>query len=341
MHSNAVFESQLEEYLQRAQLSCSLQIAKGTEILYRKDFGYANREKKILIDDNTRFRFYSLTKPFTAIAIMQLYEKGLLKLDDAVCKLLPIAAGLPEQVKVIHLLQHTSGLAETSTHSKLSQRGAVCYEEELKWLSEQKLEYAPGCGETYCNTNYLLLSLIVEELSGMCLREYFQKNIFDVFGMKTASLELGDCIIPNLAVGYDMEEGKLHPAGYVNMEIMYGAGCMVGRVADVDCLYRAIRERAFLKGSTWDLIFTKSNVGGFGFGCGVFTQSGYLCYQNNGGHLGFRTLHRYLPEIDFDIILLSNAGFGNIRGDVCDMIFEHFLTRPREAQVFEMDKGFV
>lgn len=339
MNASEKFDKLLAEYAQREQMSGSLLISKDGREIFRRNFGYANREKQIPVQDTTLFRFYSLSKPFVAISIMQLYEKGLVRLEDRVCNVLPMARSLSPKVTLRHLLQHTSGLVEVSSVETLAKNSEVCFEEVIQWLSEQPLDYEPGCDMSYRNTNYILLSLIVEELSRLCLEDYLQKNVFDPLGMSTALCEWNGMQIPDLATGYDMIDGQIVPAGYVNMNLIYGAGCIVGGVDDVACLYRAIREKKLLKESTWQLIFTKAEVGIFGLGCSVGVDSNYLTYQHNGGHLGFRTIHRYLPEIDFDIILLSNSTYGNIRGDICEMVYDCFLTDEKYITI-EMDKGF-
>ena len=137
------------------------------------------------------------------------------------------------------------------------------------------------------------------------------------------------------------ENGEIIPAGYVNQRLMSGAGFGVGLISDVTCLYDAIKNERFLKPETWEKVFTPSTIGDFGVGCIVFDWNGKLTYQHNGGFLGFRTIHRYLPNEDFDIIVLSNVGFVDARTVICDKIHEIYFGDRGKTQNPEMDKGFI
>ena len=338
MDKNAIFEKMLLEYVEREQIFGSLQIAQHDKVIYKKHFGYANLENKTPIDDDTVFRFYSMSKQFTAIAIMQLYDKGLLDVNDSVCNILPYCP-LPEKVKLIHLLQHSSGLSESTKEAATDESGKVSYERLCAHLAKQPLAFEPGTAWDYLNTNYILPSLIVEHISGEKFSDYLKKNIFDPLGMSTAKCEEEGVNIPNLAVGYDLVDGVVCPAGrHGLLGFSLGAAYITGKMSDADCLHKAVREGKLLSGKAWDMIHTKADVSNFGFGCMILHENGIKFYQNNGGHLGFRTLHRYIPDHDFDVILLSNSGFGSARNDIGTMIFNCYLGGSSGEQIL-MDKG--
>ena len=107
-------------------------------------------------------------------------------------------------------------------------------------------------------------------------------------------------------------------------------------------LARAIKHRLLLKEETWKQVLTPSTISPFGMGCTVSEWHGKKRITHNGGHTGFRTLHIYLPDEDFDIIFLSNSGYGNARADISEMIFQTFFSSDDTLTVQpEMDKGYI
>lgn len=332
----------LSEYEKNTGFSGSVQIISKGNVIFKKHIGFADRERKIAIDDNTRFRFYSLTKPFTAIGIMKLYEEGLISLSAHPGEYIQCARGLDSQITVEMLLKHTSGLPEIADADKMQKKEEFDLSAEVQKLSGTPLSFEPGTAVEYLNTNFIMLSLILEKFHNMPIDKYLNEKLFFALGMKTALCDTGENATKGLAVGYEKNEnGEIIPAGYVNQKLMSGAGFGVGRISDVTCLYEVIKNKRFLKSETWEKVFTTSDVGDFGAGCIVFERNGKTVYQHNGGFLGFRTIHRYLPDEDFDIIVLSNVGFVDARIVICDKIYELYFGDTENARNPEMDKGFV
>ncbi len=322
MEANKKFESWLNEYIETEHLSGSVQISRGGECIYKKHFGFEDIAKNIPINDDTKFRYYSISKPFTAIAIMQLYEKGLLKLEDKVCEILPTAKNLNPAVTVGHLLRHNSGLVEIPGVPCEKENGEIDFAVVVDAIAAAPMDFEPGGGVMYRNTNFMILSLIVEELSGMKLKDYLKNKVFEPLGMTTAVCEFNGDIIPHKAVGYKYKDGEFVTAGNLNMNLIYGAAFVVGRVADLDCLHKAIREKKLLKPETWELIFTVTNAGAFCLGCSVIGGGEDKYCQHNGGSCGFRTIHRYYFNRDFDVILLLNCESESARDTVCNKAHE-------------------
>ena len=124
---------------------------------------------------------------------------------------------------------------------------------------------------------------------------------------------------------------------------MMGAGDLLGTVDDVYALFRAIQGRLLLKESTWREVLTSAPINTFGMGCRLEPWHEKKCITHTGGHVGFRTLQKILPNEDFDLIFLSNSGFGTARADLSEMIFSAFFKEDsqRENREIEMDKGYI
>jgi CubicO group peptidase (beta-lactamase class C family) len=337
------FDDKLTAYIEENNTFGVLQIMKGDKVIYKKHFGYENYEEGKAIDDDTTYRYYSMTKPFTATCIMLLYEEGKISLEDRVCDILPSAKELCPDITVKNLLQHTSGLPELESFgSPLLDDGRVSFEKEVEWLVRQPLDFSVGTQSYYRNTNYSLLSLIVEHLWDIPFEQCLKKRVFEPLAMDTMACEYNEKKVPLRAYGYELKDGKICRAPYGNMNIMYGGGFTVGKLADMTKFYRAIREKKLLKPETWELVFTRADVGVFGLGCYVIKDVGLTCYQHTGGSAGFRNMHRYYPDPDLDFIFLSNSGFGDAREHIAKMVSEYFLSdRHGETEKHEMDKGFV
>lgn len=334
----------LDNYSKEKKIFGSFQLYfKGEKFKY--NFGYADLENNTLIDSNTKFRYYSITKGYTAIALMILYEKGLVDLYAHPSKYLDFAKNIDGEVTIYNLLTHTSGLNEITTKERYSSNAVFDVKKLIEQTSLKGLKFKAGTQTDYCNTNFLLIALLIEKISGISYERFVFENILKPLNMNDTLFGYGDCI-DKLAVGYDKDaDGNLIPASYVNMRLFGGAGGLVGTVDDLFKLYDVIKNKTLLKPETWEMVFTPSNIGDggtHGFGNHVFDWdgNGKIFYQYNGGADGFRTLHRILPNEDMSIIILSNCGFGNIRKDVPEFIYSLFFGGVENSDTPVMDKGF-
>lgn len=341
MDRSEMLRAWLADYAKQTDYSGNLLLSHKGKTVFESSVGFANRQKGTPLRMEDKFRFYSLSKPFTAIAFMLLWEQGLVDLDAHPSKYLPYAKDLDKRITLRNLLQHTSGLPEITTAEFSEVPGKPDFPAAVAALAKKPLDFPPGTGEMYRNTGFVIASLIVEKLSGTPLHAFLQEEVFKPFGMETACCELEDASIAELVTGYEKENDVIVPGRYLNMTSFLGSAYVVGTVYDLQNFYRSVREKRLLKLETWDLIYTRSEVGQFGLGCIVFQWDGRLTYQNNGGHIGFRTIHRLLPEEDFDIVLLSNSTWGDVRTDIMNAVHKFYLDGTA-ADLFqpEMDKGF-
>lgn len=184
---------------ERGQFNGNVLIAQNGKIIYKNCLGYADREKQIPLDENTLFNTGSVSKIFTAIAIQQLEEKKLLKLEDPVEKHLP---GFPyPEITIHHLLIHAGGLPEDSRLLQNMQwdRSRIATNQDVMdalYAQKPSLRFTPGQSSAYNNLGYVVLAQIVEQASGMNFKEYLHQNIFNSAKMERTSI-------------YDMEEIKL------------------------------------------------------------------------------------------------------------------------------------
>lgn len=345
----AVLSSQLQSFCEANRISGVIRVTHKDQILHSQSFGYACRETQTPFAPDSMFSLYSLSKPFCAIGLLLLADQGLVDIDAHPGKYVPEANGFDSRVTIRQLLQHTSGLPDFASSPGYMAAYAPGYpskaREHLQILSGFPNFFAPGTADRYSNIGYIISALIIENVSGLSYAEYMRKAVFDPLGAKTAVVDNETLQIPNRVQGYVLRDGQVCPTEK-DHNWMLGAGDVVGTADDVYALNRAVKHRLLLKPETWDLVLTPSPLNKKGLGCAVTKWHGKPRIQHNGGASGFRTLHIHLPEEDFDIIFLSNSGYGDsaptVRSEVSEIVYRAFFDASAASEKpLEMDTGYV
>lgn len=335
----------LDEYVRREHFSGTVRVTVKDEIVYQRHLGMADFEQGIGLDDDSVFTLYSITKAFCAIGFMKLVDRGLVELDRHPGAYLPEAAGFDARLTLRHLLQHTGGmpdfLQDTDLPGRCPGETSAQLRSYLPELSTYPLHFAPGTGAKYSNINYTIPALIIEEVTGRPFAEYMQAEAFAPLGAHTAQIADRHTRAARRVKGYDWREGERVCVGHVD-EWYFGAGDMIGRVDDVYTLNHALKHRLLLSPAGWDALLTPSEHNKKGFGCTITDWHGKYRVTHNGGSRGFRTLHIHLPEDDFDVILLSNSGWGDSRAHIPEAIYRAWYgTDGRVQEHIEMDTGYI
>lgn len=344
-HQLSTLDAKLKEYCTNEKISGVLRVTVKDEILYQADFGYANDQSKTEFTANSMFTFYSMSKPFCAIGLLKLKEKGLVDLDVHPKTYLPEANGFHDKVTVRHLLHHVSGLPDFEQNVEFSSRYKPGTKdrvrEHLKLLAEYPSYFEPNTDAKYANINFIIPALMIENVTGVDYADYMKKEVFQPLGMKHAVVDNEKRFIENRVQGYAIENGVRVPIEKSH-NWLFGAGDMVGTVDDAYCLNTAYKNKPILSNESWKEIITPSPLSRMGLGNTISIWHGKKRITHNGGHLGFRTLHVQLPEDDFDMILLSNSGYGNARRDIAEMVYQAFYNENgAEGEGIEMDKGYL
>jgi len=189
----------------------------------------------------------------------------------------------------------------------------------------------------------ILCALIIENISELSYAEYMKKEVFEPLGMHDAVVDSEDLFIKERVQGYKLVNGAVVETEKSH-DWLLGAGDIVGTADDVYALNKAIKNRLLLKASTWQEVLTPSPINHMGMGCTISEWHGKQRITHNGGHTGFRTLHIQLPEDDFDIIFLSNSGYGEARTEISEMIYSELYNISGDIEKnngVEMDKGYI
>ena len=328
----AVLSNQLQSFCEANQISGVIRITHKDQILHQQSIGYACRETKTPFAPDSMFTLYSMSKPCCAMGLLLLADQGLVDIDAHPGKYLPEVAGFDSRMTIRHLLQHTSGAPDFAPNPGYMAEHAPGYAHKIRKLLPALAGFPnffdPGTGDRYSGIGYSVSALIIENVTGLPYGEYMRKAVFEPLGAKTARVDNEQMDVPNRVQGYRMVDGQVCPTEKSH-SWMLGGGDMVGTVDDVYVLNHAVKHRLLLKPETWEQVLTPSPLNKKGLGCIVTKWHGKTRIQHNGGHIGFRTIHIYLPEDDFDIIFLSNSGYGdkdpNVRSEIAEIIYRAFF----------------
>ena len=342
----AQMDEKIIRYCEKNHIFGMLRVSVGDRVVYERNLGFSDRKSKLPFTADSMFTLYSLSKPFCAIGLLKLKDRGAVDIDSHPSRYVPEAAGLDPDVTVRHLLNHTSGIPDFEQTTEFMEKYEPGYAKyvrgHLKLIAEYPRYFAPGTGARYANINFILCALIIENVSGLPYAQYMKKEVFEPLGMENAVVGDENTVIPNRVKGYELSGNEVVEV-QPSHNWLFGAGDIVAAIDDVYCLNKAIKNRLLLTGETWREVLTPSPINNMGMGCTVACRYGKKNIIHNGGHTGFRTLHTQLLEDDFDIIFLSNSGFGEARHDLSEMVYSCFYsdTDGKMLDNLQMDKGYV
>ncbi|WP_176059755.1 serine hydrolase [Paraburkholderia sp. BCC1876] len=276
--------------------------------IFHEAFGLANREWMIANSPDTRFRIGSITKQFTAAAIVMLAERGKLNVTDLVSTHYANAPESWHEATIHQLLTHTSGIPSyTGFPDFVSKIGRIDHtpEQILDLVRDLPLEFTPGERFSYCNSGYALLGLIVEKLSGQTYSAFLRSEIFDPLGMSNTGYDETRAILPRRAAGYERHGGKWINALYSAMSVPYAAGGLYSTADDLLRWTEALSNGNVISAASLDEML-RDHGHGYGYGWFIVNRSDRRLHHHGGGINGFVcALDRYLDD-ELTVVVLSN-----------------------------------
>lgn len=322
----AQVDTMMRNYTEADRFSGVILVAKDGKPIFRKAYGLANREWNAPVTPETRFRLASITKQFTAAAILQLAEQGKVSLDDPVSKYYPAAPEAWAPITVKHLLTHSSGIPSyTAIQGFFGGPSRVdrTPEEIIALTRDKPLEFKPGEKYAYNNTGYVLLGHVIAKASGQTYQAYLQDHIFTPLGLKDTGYDFSETIIPRRAAGYGLFGGKIGNAPYLAMSLPHAAGSLYSTADDLLAWQQALLAGKVISPASVTAMFTDQ---GFGYGYGQFIEvrDGKRFWNHAGGINGFVTMLALYPDDGLTIVVLSNfnsADMGRITRRLGELYF--------------------
>jgi CubicO group peptidase (beta-lactamase class C family) len=292
-------------------------VAQNGKVLFKKGYGLADVPHNTPITPETRFRIGSITKQFTASAILKLQEEGKLSVADKLSKYFPdFPRG--DEVTLRHLLTHTSGI-----HSYTDKPGfmdkvtnSVAPDELIQSFKSDPYDFDPGKKWRYDNSGYFLLGRIIEKVSGESYGDLLRKELFEPLGMASTGVHRSGAVLEHEALGYQFDAGKFTNALNWDMSWAGGAGALYSTVED---LYRwnegIFANKVFGAASikaAWTPVKTEENKddssdAGYGYGWGISQLRGAQEISHGGGLNGFSSFLLRLPRENFTVVVLANS----------------------------------
>ncbi len=305
----AAAKAYLETEFKANHFSGSALVVREGKVILRAAYGPANAEHNIANTPETRFRIGSITKQFTATAIMQLRERGKLKLEDTLDKYFTPCPEPWKKVSVHHLLTHTSGIPSYTSDAELMKKMALNLPLDglIATFRDKALEFEPGSKFVYNNSGYALLGATIEKVSGLSYEEYLRLNIFEPAGMKNTGYDRFENVIPNRASGYVREGGTLKHAPYMSMSLPFSAGALYSTVDDLRLWDEALATDKLLPRAALEKMYTPV-LNKCGYGWFVEPKDGRRSIYHQGGINGFNSTIVRFPAEKTLVVALSNLG---------------------------------
>lgn len=312
--------TEIEEIFRKKRLAGfngNVLVAQGGVVLYEKSFGYANLRKKDSLEANHAFQLASLSKPFTAIAVLQLIEQKKIALEDSIQRYIP---DFPYHgILIKSLLSHRSGLpnyAYSFPDSVRHGKHPPSNQELIHWFAQANplpLRYNyPNRSFNYCNTNYLVLAALVEKVSGVSFEDYVRKNIFEPLEMKHTFLATAKVDTARYLKTDGHQYGRVLPKDY--FDDVLGDKGVYSTTEDLYRFYKGLMGGCLLKKKTLAEAFTprsfeKKGMKNYGYGFRMHLDENdkpkYL--YHTGWWKGYNTIMWMSEKDDFVIIILSNS----------------------------------
>ncbi|MGS2741826.1 serine hydrolase domain-containing protein [Sinomicrobium sp. M5D2P17] len=316
---NPDIEKQLDELFARefksTEPGCAVLVTKGGQTVYRKAFGSADLELNVPIRPDMVFKLASITKQFTAVAILQLAEQGKISLQDSLQKFIPDFPSKDHTITIENLLTHTSGIKDymqIDYPDPYMERWDFTPKQLIDSFRNYPLQFKPGTKYSYSNSGYYLLGYIIQKVSGKSYQSYVQDNILKPLGLDHTYFEIGDIIIPGRVNGYRKEGAVFKNADYWSPTITYAAGGLLSNTEDLFKWFNGLLSYGILKKKSLEKAFTPfklkdGSVISYGYGWYVENLGGIKSIEHGGKLNGFVSNQIYYPEQDIFIAALFNS----------------------------------
>ena len=332
-------------YVKMNQFSGSILIAQNGKVIVNKGYGMASYEYGVTNKPGTIFRIGSITKQFTAMAIMMLEEKKLLNVNDNLSKYLPDYPN-GDKIKIEHLLTHTSGIPDHTELPDFNQERRVFQcdiVKTIKTFKNKPLEFSPGEKFKYSNSGYILLGYIIEKVSNMSYEDYIEQNIFKPLNMLHSGFEKTDKVIKHKANGYALHEKKIIKAAYRDISNAHASGALYSTIEDLFLWDRALHTEKLITLESLNRMFAPFTEQ-YGYGWGIVNIFNRKMVGHNGETEGFRTnITRFIND-DACIIILSNfeqTPVGKISIDLAAILFGENYAIPKVREIIKVDPNIL
>jgi CubicO group peptidase (beta-lactamase class C family) len=333
-------EAFLEEETQMGRFSGVILVAEDKQVILHKAFGQADFRRHVAMDTSNRFMIASLSKAFTAAAVLQLAEEGKVKLSDPLnCYLSGCDVPVDDRVTLYHLLTHSSGIPDY-INDRLIQfklRNLAGWhptmDKLMQFILREPLMFQPGENVSYSNSGYVLLSNVVERVSGEKFDDYVSDHLLKPIGMKSSGMGNFDKA-DQQATAFKGNSFDKRAARNLNQELTPGMGGVYSTSGDLFRWMNALQDTLVINGASRDQMFTAQEAE-YGFGWMVEPFGDSIIYHHSGYFPGWTSYICILPEYHLSFICLSNYSNTDpwyLRDEMLHL-WEQNVVRPMEVRL--------
>jgi CubicO group peptidase (beta-lactamase class C family) len=312
-------------------------IVKGADTLFLAPYGKADVESDVPMRTDAIFAIGSITKQFTAAAILQLRDQGKLGLDDDITKWLPDFPTDGARLPLRRLLDHTSGIPNVPELNRLRGDPNASRDTIYAVIKRSPLQFAPGTAQRYSNRAYWLLHLVVEKASGMTYQQYLERMIFEPLGMKSSGICHGAPNLPLRATGYGVRNGESRRAPEIVPIVDLGSGALCSSVADMVTWLQALHGgRVLSKSSYAEMVEPATLADGtplrYGMGVDVRQDARGIDFIGHSGEIpGYAARANWYPDAQMAIVVLMNNSFDSSPTAMVNELAGQLLPENRPA----------
>ena len=330
-------DTYLESYVETNDFSGCVRVIDSDTIRFNACYGYSDLDAEKLNDASSRFKIGSISKQFTAAAILRLEEMGRLTTADTLSRFFP-EREIAHNITLEHLLTHTSGVQDVYSvpgFNTLSGKGLSISDLADKVL-ELSLVFKPGQQYQYSNGGYALLAVVIEKASGMDYGAFLEQEIFDTLEMTNS----GHGDVADLAVGYEpLDYADLKITEYLDPELLKGSGSLYSTTADLQKWIESIKTRSLLSKYSYGKLM-KDYGHNYGLGISVYRSFDFSVFGHDGRINGYIADYLHYQEPDISIIITGNIQTGVadfLRRDLAAIVFDKAYTSRAKSGMPETD----
>ena len=326
-------DSLFAAYTGTAVPGASVVVIQNGQVVLRRAYGMADLERRTAATPETDYRLASVSKQFTAMAVMLLVKDGKLRYDQPIRDFLAELPPAIQPVTVRHLLNHTSGLWDYEALIPADRATQLNDDDVLTLVaSKDSLSTPPGLAYCYSNSGYVLLGMIVARVSGVSFPEFLRARVFTPLGMRSSVAHVeGVDTVPHRAYGYSPRSGSFVQADQSVTSATLGDGGIYSNVDDLVLWDRALSSETLIDRASLTEATTPPVLPGgsseYGFGWFVDRYRGEKRWRHTGETSGFRNAIMRFPERRLTIVILTNRSSGEPQA-IAERIADRILFGP-------------
>lgn len=301
-------EQVVQSHVKSGAFMGTVLVARDGAVVFDKAYGMANVEWDVPNTPATKFRLGSITKQFTAAAILLLEERGKLKVDDRIKTYLPDIPMSWERITIFNLLTHSAGLPNFTSlpEYRTAKLNSTTADQTLATLRDRPLDFGPGEKMSYSNSGYLALGSIIEKVSGHSYEKFVVDNLFTPHGMTDSGYDSNTAIIKRRASGYARGPAGPVNATYIHMSVPHAAGALYSTTGDLLKWQQALFAGKVVSKASLERMITPFK-NDYALGLTSTIDKGRRAIAHGGGIDGFNTYMTYYPDSRTVVVALSNV----------------------------------